>query len=242
MQDMRVDRIMTNLFVALKPSDSIHYAAQRLARNHISGAPVVEDSRVVGVISESDIIRAAYPTQQGIITNILDAITNLGHESTTHRLGGLTVADVMSAPAITATPRMSIWEAAALTERHGIKRLPVVNKDGWLVGVVSRADLVRIMSRNDQTIRTDVLETISILGEEVIESLEVLVEDGVASISGALDRKSTWRLAIELARRTPGIIEVVDHVQFGLNDERLTPAHRAHPADPWATGPLVKEY
>ena len=242
MQDKRVDGIMTRLFVALKPSDSIHYAAQRLARNHISGAPVVENNRVVGVISESDIIRATYPTQQGIITNILDAITNLAHESTTHRLGGLTVVDAMSAPAIMATPDMSIWEAAALTERHGIKRLPVVNKDEWLVGVVSRADLVRIMGRNDQAIRADVLETISVLGEDVIENLEVLVEDGVASMSGKVDRKSTQRLAIELTRRTPGIVKVVDHVRFDADDEHFTRTHRAQPADPWATGPLVKEH
>jgi len=241
MQDMRVDEVMTQLFVALKPTDSIHHAAQRLARNHISGAPVVENNRVVGVISESDIIRATFPTESGIITNFLDAIANLRHVRTEDSLHKLTVGEAMSTPAITVAPYASVWEAAALTERHRVKRLPVVDDKGWLVGVVSRADLVRAMGRNDHSIRTDVVETVSVLGDDAIGRLEVEVADGIATIGGLVDRKSTKRLAIELARRTPGVVKVVDNVHFDMDDDELVPARHAHPNDPWATGPLVRE-
>ena len=242
MQDMQVGETMTRLFVALKPVDSIHFAAERLARNHISGAPVVEDDRVVGVISESDIIRATYPTEHGIVTTFLDAIANLANEATKYTLRGLTVADAMSSPAITVSPETSIWEAAALTERHGIKRLPVVNEKGWLVGVVSRADLVRVMGRSDQALRADILETIAILGEDAIGDVDVAIEDGVATIGGQTDRNSTRRLVLELARRTPGVVKVNDRLHFQLDDEHRVPTHRAHPDDPWATGPLVREH
>ena len=140
---------MTRLFVALKPTDSIHYAAQRLARNHISGAPVIEDGKVVGVISESDIIRAAYRPKRGIVTNFLDAVANATSETTSQTLRATRVADAMSTPVITALPALSVWEAATLTERHGVKRLPVVDDDGYLIGVISRADLVRVMGRSE---------------------------------------------------------------------------------------------
>lgn len=140
---------MTRLFVALKPTDSIHYAAQRLSRNHISGAPVIEHGKVVGVISESDIIRAAYRPKRGIVTNFLDAVANATHETTPQTLRATRVADAMSTPAVTAPPEMTIWEAAALTQRHGVKRLPVVDHDGYLIGVISRADLVRVIGQSE---------------------------------------------------------------------------------------------
>ena len=241
MQDMRVDEIMTKLFVALRPEDSIHHAAQRLARNHISGAPVVENNRVVGVISESDIIRATFPTERGIVTNFLDAIGKLRHKETESSLQVRTVGETMCSPAITVSPHASVWEAAALTERHRVKRLPVVDDKGGLVGIVSRADLVRAMGRNDRSIRSDVVETISVLGDDAIGRLDVEVSDGVATMTGQVDRKSSRRLATELARRTPGIVKVVDNVQFEMDDDHLVPTSHAPPSDPWATGPLVRE-
>jgi CBS domain-containing protein len=144
---IRVEEVMTRLFVAFKPTDSIHHAARRLASNHISGAPVLEDGKVVGVVSESDIIRAAYRPERGLVTNFLDAVANANHEDTSQRMRATRVADAMSAPAITAPPEMTISEAAALTERHGVKRLPVVDQDGYLIGVISRADLVRVVGK-----------------------------------------------------------------------------------------------
>ena len=154
-KDTRVEEVMTRLFVALKPTDSIHYAAQRLARNHISGAPVLEHGKVVGVISESDIIRAAYRPEGGLVTNFLDAVANANAEDTSERLRTTRVADAMSAPVITASPQMTISKAAALTERQRVKRLPVVDRDGYLIGVISRADLVRALGQSEQALAVE---------------------------------------------------------------------------------------
>jgi len=151
-KDMRVEEVMTRLFVALKPTDAIQHAARRLASNHISGAPVLEHGRVVGVISESDIIRAAYRPKKGLVTNFLDAVANANQEDTSQRVRTTRVADAMSAPAITAPPEMTVSEAAALTERHRVKRLPVVDRDGYLIGVISRADLVRVMGQGERAL------------------------------------------------------------------------------------------
>ncbi|MGH2826191.1 MAG: CBS domain-containing protein [Actinomycetota bacterium] len=152
MKDTRVEEVMTRLFLALKPTDSIQYAAQRLARNHISGAPVLEHGKVVGVISESDIIRAAYRPRRGRVTNFLDAVANASREATSLRLSTARVAEAMSAPVITASPGMTISEAAALTERHRVKRLPVVDHDEYLIGIISRADLVRVLGHSERAL------------------------------------------------------------------------------------------
>ncbi len=151
-KDTRVEEVMTRLFLALKPTDSIQYAAQRLARNHISGAPVLEHGKVVGVISESDIIRAAYRPRRGRVTNFLDAVANASREATSLRLSTARVAEAMSAPVITASPGMTISEAAALTERHRVKRLPVVDHDEYLIGIISRADLVRVLGHSERAL------------------------------------------------------------------------------------------
>ena len=148
----KVEEVMTRLFVALKPTDSIHYAAQRLARNHISGAPVIDHGKAVGVISESDIIRAAFRPRRGLVTNFLEAVANAGHEDASQRLRATLVSSAMSAPAITARPEMTIQEAAALTQRHSVKRLPVVDDDGYLIGVISRADLVRDIEKSERAL------------------------------------------------------------------------------------------
>ena len=151
MEETRVEEVMTRLFVALKPTDSIHYAAQRLSPNHISGAPVIERGKVVGIISESDIIRAAFQRERGMVTNFLDAVANAGFVDTSESLRTTRVGDAMSAPVITASPEMTISEAAALMHCHGVKRLPVIDQDWYLIGVISRTDIVRSIG----TERTD---------------------------------------------------------------------------------------
>ena len=85
------------------------------------------------------------------------------------------------------------------------------------------------------------METISVLGDQAIGRLDVEVSDGVATITGQVDRKSSRRLATELARRTPGIVKVIDNVQFEMDDDQLAPSSHGHPSDSRATEHLVRE-
>ena len=120
MNKERVKDVMTSLVVMVVPNDSIQYVATQLVRNRISGAPVVKDGKVLGVISEGDI--ACLPSRSD-----------------------QAAADFMSVPVVTVGPDDSQLRAAQLLNRHGIKRLPVVDADGYLVGIISRGDLVRAM-------------------------------------------------------------------------------------------------
>lgn len=221
MTDIRVDDVMTRLVVTLHPEMTIHEAAQRLARNGISGAPVIEDGRVVGVVSEADLVRSSLPpapVDRGL--SILDMISIIGRGRAMphHRM---TVGDIMSPAVVQVTIGTSIWKAADVMDRRGIKRLPVVDDKRHLVGIVSRSDLVRALARSDEQVAIDVAHSIGVLGPENFEDLEVLVDDGVATLHGTADRRSTRDIAVRLASRTPGVVEVIDRLEYSHDDSSL---------------------
>lgn len=220
MADIRVEEVMTNLVVTLRPEESVHEAAQRLTQNQISGAPVVEAGKVVGMISEADLVHAVLPPKKvdrGL--SVLDMLYVMGTAKPHGHNHGLTVGEVMATYVIGISPQDSVWTAADRMERRGVKRLPVIDDEGYLMGIISRADVVKAVARNDADLADDVRDAIGVLGEETIDDLDVEVEEGVATISGMADRRSTHDLAIKLAARIPGVLEVVDELEFRFRDE-----------------------
>ena len=219
MKDMQVKDLMTHLVVTLRPDDPLHVAAHRLSRNGISGAPVVMDGKVVGIISESDILRLALaPAHVDRGMSVLQILETLGAPQRRPEADSALVSDAMSTAIVSVKPSTSIWTAATLMERRGIKRLPVVDDDGFLTGIVSRADLVRMMGRPDAHIRNDVVEAIEVLGKDTLGDLDVKVVEGIASLHGTVDRKTTARIAADIASRVPGVVEVHDRLAFEYDD------------------------
>lgn len=218
MTDILVDDVMTRLVVTLKPETSLHEAAQRLAQHGISGAPVVVDGVVHGVVSEADLVRASLPPapiNRGL--SILDMISLMGRgRATAHP--AITVGDIMTSVVIEVPVGTSIWKAAEIMNRRGIKRLPVVEEDGQLVGIVSRGDLVRAIGRTDKQIALEVAHAIEVLGPENFDRLEVTVDDGTVTLSGTADRRSTKDIAVRIATRTPGAAAVIDRLDFSYDD------------------------
>ncbi|MFP5298355.1 MAG: CBS domain-containing protein, partial [Actinomycetota bacterium] len=134
MYDTKVKDVMTSLVVSLRPDESIHDAASRLARNRISGGPVLKDGKVVGVVSEADLIRAVMPpvpVDSG--SSALDALGLLFRAKPITPGHGKTVGDVMNPAVVTIGSEESIWAAATVMDHRGIKRLPVVDHEGYLL-------------------------------------------------------------------------------------------------------------
>jgi CBS-domain-containing membrane protein len=137
--------IMTKDVVKVKWDTNLQEAARRLSGLRISGMPVVDDAnRVIGVISEADILSLAGVKRGHTFKDILRHV--LG-EPLPGRKKGNTVGDVMSSPAITTGPDTDIREVAAILDDRRIKRLPVVDTEGKLAGIVSREDIVRMMGK-----------------------------------------------------------------------------------------------
>ncbi|MGI8774502.1 MAG: CBS domain-containing protein [Actinomycetota bacterium] len=247
MNDIKVADVMTNLVVTFRPQDTIQEAARRLLANRISGAPVVEHGRLVGVVSETDLVSAyAPPAPQGSAYIATDPLMFLLRGAVPRPMHHRTVGDVMTEGVISVSPDASVWQAAALIDRHGIRRLPVVDAEGYVVGVLARADLVRAMARTDEDLVVDVRRSIDLLGEENFLSLEVDASEGAVTISGTADRKTTRDIALRLASQVPGVLQVIDGLEWQWDDSGIKSVRNPRNSqevgrDPWAVGPLVKE-
>lgn len=148
---MKVRDVMTRQVVTLSPEESIEQAARKLRENRISGAPVVEGERVVGIVSEADLMRLfegemsinlVLPSPLEIIELPIKMHRQL--KEAAKRLAARRVADIMTRGVITIDEEASIEEAARIMAKHGINRLPVL-KEGKLVGIVTRADVIKAL-------------------------------------------------------------------------------------------------
>jgi CBS domain-containing membrane protein len=140
-----VRAVMSEHVITIAHDIDLHEAAQILSQNRISGAPVVdEQGRIVGVLSEADILTLAGMKREHTFKDILRHV--LG-EPVPSRKKGKRVEDVMSFPPITAKTDDDIGDVANILDDRRIKRLPVVDDNGNLVGIISRADIVRVIGR-----------------------------------------------------------------------------------------------
>jgi CBS-domain-containing membrane protein len=194
---------------------------QLLADCRISAVPVLDsDGRVVGVVSEADLLRKEeYP--EGPPGGW--RFEGRRRRATRAKATGDTAVELMTAPAITVAPDASLAEAARLLHRHQIKRLPVLDPAGPLVGIVSRADLLKVFLRSDDQIarevRQDVLRRALWVDPDTID---VEVGDGVVTLTGQLERRSLIPITVSLVHGLAGVVDVVDRLGFEFDDRTIT--------------------
>lgn len=140
-----VAEAMTRDVIAVGENDEIAEAVRLLSENRISGLPVIDKSGlVIGVVSEADILSAAGMESGFAFKDIIRRL--LGEPLAGHRTGD-TVGAIMSRPPITIAAGADIGDAAKILSAKRIKRLPVVADDGKLIGIISRADIVKASQR-----------------------------------------------------------------------------------------------
>jgi CBS-domain-containing membrane protein len=163
----------------------------------ITAVPVVDDVyRPLGVVSEADLLRRQ--------------ISGGGAE---------TAGELMSSPAVVARPEWSAVKAARVMEERRIKRLPVVDGLGMLIGVVSRSDLLQLFLRRDRAIQEEIIEDVLVgtLGVSP-SSVSVEVADGRVTLSGTLGRRSLVPVVVRLCGSVDGVVKVVDRLAFERDD------------------------
>jgi CBS-domain-containing membrane protein len=136
------------------------------------------------------------------------------------KAGAILAVDLMSEPAVVIGASASIPAAAALMNEHAVKRLPVVDGRHRLLGVVSRADLIRLYARPDDQIRSDIRE--HVLHHTLAldpDALTVQVQHGTVSIAGTVARRSTVALVELLVQAVPGVVEVANNLSYRFDDE-----------------------
>jgi CBS domain-containing protein len=206
---MRVSDIMQTDVLTVTRATSVRDVAMLLADHAISGVPVVEDGELLGVISERDLLEKQRPPQprpDGLLGWFLSDDQNV------QKHWARTAGEAMTAPVLTIAPHRPVAAAASLMADYGIKRLPVV-RDGALVGIVTRGDVVRAFARSDADIARDISQEV-VLGCYWISpaDIEVLVEDGHVTLGGRLDSESAAESLPDAVATVPGVVSVESHL------------------------------
>ena len=204
-----VDDVMTKGVVAAHESAVFKEIVSFMAANHVSAVPVIDTNRrVVGVVSEADLLahlaQVAPRSPRGFL--------HRSHGDASRKISGTTAAQLMTSPAVVASPDMSISSAAWLVAKTRVKRLPVVDETGVLIGIVSRSDLLRPYLRPDVEIRDDIVENV-IHGAYLLDRqlLGVDVNEGVVTLDGHLQTKTLVDDLVATVRNVSGVIDVDDH-------------------------------
>uniref|UniRef100_A0AAU2JY03 CBS domain-containing protein n=1 Tax=Streptomyces sp. NBC_00049 TaxID=2903617 RepID=A0AAU2JY03_9ACTN len=225
MKHIKVGDLMTDEVVSVLTSTPFKDVAKLLAQHDISGLPVLDDDdRVLGVVSESDLIGRAAADHPPV-----------GEEADADQGGAafpsevtFTAGEAMSAPAVTVHGDETAAGAARLMARRGVERLPVVDDEDRLVGIVTRRDLLWLFLRPDSEIRHRVVADILVdtmgLGAEAVT---VHVVDGIVTLEGRLERQSQIPVLIRLTNQLDGVVAVAPRLTARIDDSRLTAPHRS---------------
>ena len=178
-----------------------------------------QDGRVAGIVSEADLLlKEEFPEGPASGRRFQ------GHRQRVERAkaAGDTAAELMTTPAVTVGPDATVTEAARLLHRHGIKRVPVVDPAGPLLGIVSRADLLKVFLRSDAEIAQEVRQDVLVRAMWVNpDTVTVEVRDGVVTLTGQLERRSLVPITVSLVHGLDGVVDVVDRLTFEVDDSPI---------------------
>lgn len=215
---MRVIDLMTTDVVTVRPTETIKEAARLMVANRISGLPVVDDKgALTGIVTEADFLERELD-KEAPSGGLLGAV--FGQESSHSE--AVSVGEVMSTNVVTVAPDATLAEAARVLAANGVKRLPIVDQEGLVIGIISRADIVAAFARPDELIDDEIREDISrrILFVDP-DALDLTVKDGIVSIGGELPTKTDARILEELTRRLEGVVRVDTSLTWKVDDTKL---------------------
>jgi CBS domain-containing protein len=209
--------VMTTSVVAVRKDASFKEMAAMLRSRRISAFPVLDDAgRVVGVVSEGDLLVKEAVQADG--TSLFAALRHLREED---KARGITAGDLMTGPAVTIGPDAPVDEAARLMYDRRVKRLPVVNSAGRLLGIISRVDVLAVFSRPDDDIRDEVLRrVIPVLMPPDPTDYAVKVSEGIVTISGEPQSEQQGRAVIDAIRHVQGVVAIRDRLLGPSRDEQ----------------------
>jgi CBS domain-containing protein len=236
MADMKAVDVMVCTVVTVGPECSVQDLAETLLENRISAVPVVSNGGdLVGIVSEGDLVRRTEMDTERRRSRWLALLIGaqpLGAEFV--KPNACRVADVMTRDVVVATPDTSLRHIAALLEKNGIKRVPIVSS-GKLVGIVSRANLVQALASarkeikaaaatSDRMIREELLSRLSREPWARTSRLNVIVHDGTVELWGAIRSLAEKQAVRRAAGLTPGVRAVNDNLVVESITSTLQPA------------------
>ena len=210
--ELTVKDVMTTRVVSVKRGASFRTMATALREYRVSAFPVVDDDgKVIGVVSEADMLakEALESEPEGMPGMIAGILRRKEHE----KARGTTAGDLMTCPAVTVTPDDTLERAARLMYTRKVKRLPVVDANGHLVGIIGRSDLLSVFDRTDEDIRREIRD-------QVIQrdlhtdpaTFSVVVKDGIVTLGGVAETSEFGSDLVQRIRHILGVVAVRDRL------------------------------
>jgi CBS domain-containing protein len=204
--------VMTREVVSVREFTSYKQLVEILLEHGVSAVPVVDDGlHVQGVVSEADLIEKE--ARDARDESEQRHPVSRAARTARSKARAATAGTLMTGPAITIRPDAPLSVAALRMSRHNIKRLPVVDAFGLLLGIVSRSDLLKPYLRRDADIRDEVLARV-LAGEMCVDphSISVDVREGVVTLAGRMESEPVARETAAMVRAVDGVVDVIDRL------------------------------
>jgi CBS domain-containing protein len=200
-----VSDVMTLTVVGVGRDAPFKEIVRAMEQWRVSALPVLEgEGRVIGVVSEADML-----PKEGFRDSDRTRGERLRRLSDLAKAGATTAEELMSAPAVTVQPCDTLAQAARIMAVKRVKRLPVVDDEGKLQGIVSRGDLLKVFLRSDEEIEEEVRRTVvSCLFPALSHTIHVNVYEGVVTLRGRIRDTSLISVAVRLVRAVEGVVGV----------------------------------
>jgi CBS domain-containing protein len=204
--------VMSSLPISVRETASFKEIAATLRECRVSAFPVLDaDGEVAGVVSEADLlVKEAVLGEPGGIGRFL---ADLVHHAAQAKAHGITAADLMTSPAVTIGPDDTVEHAARLMYDRKVKRLPVIDEHGRLVGIISRTDVLAVFDRTDAEIREEIMTQV-ITGDSGPSWYSVIVRGGVVTLEGNSETTASGHDLVSRTRHVQGVVAVRDRLDY----------------------------
>lgn len=214
-----VKDVMTSRVVSVNRDASFRTMAAALRKHRVSAFPVLDnDEKVMGVVSEADMLtKEALDSERHGMPGM---IAGLLRRREYQKAAGTTAGDVMTSPPVTIAPDDTLGRAARLMYTRKVKRLPVVDANGHLVGIIGRSDLLSVFDRSDGDIRREIIDNV-LLNELCTDpaAFTVVVKDGIVTLEGAAETDDFGHQIVQRVRHVQGVVAVRDRLHYPPSDQ-----------------------
>jgi len=203
-----VKDVMTTRVIWVRKDAPFRELAAALRRHRVSAFPVLgDDDKVIGIVSEADLLTKE-AVDPGVISGIL-------HHRDAEKARGTTAGDLMTAAVVAVAPEDTVEHAAQLMYSRKVKRLPVIDADGRLVGIISRADVLAVFDRADEDIRKEIIDEV-LLGEFLVDpkAFDVKVSNGIVTLTGLPETNEAGHEIVARVRHVQGVVAVRDRLSY----------------------------
>jgi CBS-domain-containing membrane protein len=205
-----VKDVMTTRVIWVRKEAPFREMAAALRTHRVSAFPVLgEGDKVIGIVSEADMLtKEALDGEPGMFSGLL-------HHRDAEKARGITAGDLMTAAVVTVAPEDTVAHAARLMYTRKVKRLPVIDANGHLVGIISRADVLAVFDRTDEDIREEITNEV-LLSEFLVDphAFDVKVRDGIVTLTGEPETNEIGHEIVQRVRHVQGVVAVRDRLSY----------------------------